>query len=320
MCDAGIPELAHDSEPAPDDVPVDISVGDFHRALEESHAVHLLQSGVAHPRKLCFDVDELVLRVAVLASDRGIERGLQLRRGGLDDFEIGEHTVRSKLTRDLGDERALAIVVEVVDRKSGYDEVELAERREVVAEVVLDHAHAIVFGEALTRLGEHWRRSIDRHHFRHVRTMLEHQGGQAAVAAAQIGHASRSGREELEERRFAREPVLEPTHSPQVLVDLLMVVPRGRWRTGIVVRHEADSTHRGSMFVRCRSDARRPGCSGARAARCSVSASRPWRCSWRRTSSVRSAWCSESSPTCEVNAAVCGSPRSQWCARDSACC
>lgn len=70
-------------------------------------------------------------------------------------LQVGEHRARLEALEDLGEKRALAFVLEVVDREAGDDRVEGAEVRQRPAHVVAHELDSRVAREALPRCGEH---------------------------------------------------------------------------------------------------------------------------------------------------------------------
>ena len=87
-------------------------------------------------------------------------------------------------------------------------------------------SHPRFVGEALPGAGEHRRRRVDRDRLDDTRPGVEHQRGEPAVATSEIEDALGRGRQQLDQRRFAREPGREPTHPTDVLVDLRRIAPR----------------------------------------------------------------------------------------------
>ena len=71
--------------------------------------------------------------VVLGAADLAAEALVQLGRGGGDEVEVGEDAAGGEEAADFGEERALAIVLEVVDREAGDDGVEGAVDRERIA-------------------------------------------------------------------------------------------------------------------------------------------------------------------------------------------
>ncbi len=135
---------------------------------------------------------------------------MQFRRRRRDDLEIREHPTGSQPARDLAEELALARVVEVMNGETGNDEVELAERTEVVAQIVLQHPHPFVVAKPLARPGEHRRRRVEGDDFGHRRSRLEHERREPAVTAPEIGDSIDAHRQHLGQHRLSREPGASP--------------------------------------------------------------------------------------------------------------
>ena len=140
-------------------------------ADEERHlqplpvAVDVVETELAQPAELGLDVEQAVRGVLVLDRlvDRREERQVQAlgRRG--DVLEVGEDPAGLEQLEDLAIERALALVLEVVDRERGDDGVEAPELRQRLGEVVLDELDALIAGEALARRLEHQLGEVEAH-------------------------------------------------------------------------------------------------------------------------------------------------------------
>jgi hypothetical protein len=70
-------------------------------------------------------------------------------------LEVAEHPTRLEAIEDLRVDRALACVVDVVNRKAGHHHVEAAEVGQRLGEVMTNKLHALLLGEPLARGSEH---------------------------------------------------------------------------------------------------------------------------------------------------------------------
>ena len=93
-------------------------------------AVHVVEAGLAQPAELRLHVEQAVGRVLVLdrLADRGEESPVQALAGRGHVLEVGEQPARLEQLERLAVERALAVVLEMVDRHRRDHGVEAAER------------------------------------------------------------------------------------------------------------------------------------------------------------------------------------------------
>src|SRR5262245_27183777 len=89
----------------------------------------MVEADFAQPRELGLDVEQLVRRVFVNDPESLQELRVQAWRGRSNVLEVAEHATRRKAIEDLGVQRALPRVREVVDREAGDHSIELAIER-----------------------------------------------------------------------------------------------------------------------------------------------------------------------------------------------
>jgi hypothetical protein len=109
-----------------------------------------------HPRLLVHP-GEHIFRVASGSLDPSVELLLELGCRALDDLEVGEHATGSKAHGNLGEQRLLAFVGQVVDGEPRDDDVEGPEIGQRGLEVVLRDGDAQIVDEAVPGALDHRR-------------------------------------------------------------------------------------------------------------------------------------------------------------------
>ena len=95
-----------------------------------------------------------------------------------------------------------------------------------LTEVVLGDRHPPVTREPLAGPLQHGRGGVEAHRLDQLGPRPEDEGREPPVAAAEVEDAIELLRQRLDELGFAGSPRLEATDPGQVLVDLVLVVPR----------------------------------------------------------------------------------------------
>jgi hypothetical protein len=121
-----------------------------------------------------------------------------LHGGGRHEIEVGENTIRRKQRMDFAEQRALALIVQMVDRQSGDDHIERRENRQRLVEVVDHKLNSRVRRETLLGVYEHRLRGVDPHT---LSTWMAgaHQREQPPVAGSEIEYPANLGRECFEQ-------------------------------------------------------------------------------------------------------------------------
>ena len=104
--------------------------------------------------------------------------------------EVGEHPSGLQKVEYLAVERALALVLEVVNRHRRGDGVESPQIGQRIVEVVLDDLHALGAGEPLARRGQHQLGEVEAHASGAI--SLDEYREQAPVARTEIEHSPRA--------------------------------------------------------------------------------------------------------------------------------
>jgi hypothetical protein len=99
-------------------------------------AVDVGETGDSQPAELVGEVGEAIGGVVLRAADLAAEALVQLGGGGRDEVEVGKDAAGSEESVDFGEEFALAVVLEVMDREPGDDRVEGPDLRQRFAQVV----------------------------------------------------------------------------------------------------------------------------------------------------------------------------------------
>ena len=144
---------------------------------------------------------------------------------GRHHLEVHERTARVQRVSNLGEERPLPQILEMVDREARDDQVEPPERSDRLLHVAGAHGDPVISGEVRTRQIEHRRRAVDRDDLFDRRPSLEHHRGQPAVATAEIEHPRGRCGQEVGNHLFpgsARFELADATHVP---LDLRRVGP-----------------------------------------------------------------------------------------------
>jgi hypothetical protein len=145
---------------------------------------------------------------------------VQALAGRRDVLEVGEHAAGLEQLEDLGVERALALVLEVVDRHRRHDRVEAPERGQRLGQVVGDDLDAFVAREALARRAEHEVGEVEPD-AEHPRTVGPEQREQAPVAGAEVEDARRAAGDVVEQDALALGAPRVLVRARQVAADVL---------------------------------------------------------------------------------------------------
>ena len=116
------------------------------------------QSSFTHPLKLVLNRAKPVLGIIIGPADEVQEPAMKLRRGGGNDFEIGEHSTVGQLLGNLTEQGALALVLHVMDGETGNDHIERSKRSQWVVQVPLSDADPVLAAESTAGMTKHGRR------------------------------------------------------------------------------------------------------------------------------------------------------------------
>ena len=140
------------------------------------------------------------------------------RRG--DVLEIGEHAAGLEQVEDLGVQRALAVVLEVVDRHRGDHRVEASHCRHRRGHVVLDQLDPLIAGEAVACGVEHDVGEVEPDPAK-VRPITHEQGQEATIARPEVEDAAHFARHVVEQDALALSSAREFVGSAEVSIDVL---------------------------------------------------------------------------------------------------
>ena len=84
------------------------------------------QTRGSHPQQLVLNRRQPIFRIVCRASNGSKEVLVLLLRRRPNDFKVEKPAARLQLTGDLREESLLSIVLEVMDRKPGHDQIEAA--------------------------------------------------------------------------------------------------------------------------------------------------------------------------------------------------
>ena len=153
-------------------------------------------------------------------ADRGEEVQMQAARRRGDVLEICEHAAGLEKVEDLGVQRALAVVLEVVDRHRGDHRVEASQCRHRRGHVVLDQLDPLIAGEAVARRLEHDVGEVEPDPA-NVRAITHEQGQEATVARPEVEHATHFARHVVEQDALALSSAREFVGSAETAIDVL---------------------------------------------------------------------------------------------------
>ncbi len=191
-------------------------------------AVHLGQTGRPHPGQLVIGGGQTVLGIVGRPTDEAEELVVQFRGGRGHHLEVGEKTVRRQLIGHLGQQLSFALVLEVVDGRSGHDHIEVAQRSDGSGHVPPSYRHPPVAGEAALSPGNHGRGGVHGHHPDQAGSSVQRQCGQPPVATTEVQQRGGPVGEHRAEHVLAglsRGQTLDP---PQIALDQVLVAPAGR--------------------------------------------------------------------------------------------
>jgi len=134
-------------------------------------------------------------------------------------LEVREHAAGLEELEDLAVERALAVVLEMVDGHRRDDGVEAPECGQRLHEVVFDELDAFVAGEALAGRVEHELGEVQAHPVHAGPVDLE-QGEQAAVAGSEVEDAARVARHLLGQHALSLRTVPDAVGQREVPVNV----------------------------------------------------------------------------------------------------
>ncbi len=161
---------------------------------------------VVQPRELLAQVGEPIAGAILWAPDRPAEALVQLRRGRGHEVEAREHAAGREQVVNLAEERALALVGEVMDRQRRDDGVERRGRAERIRQVVPAQLDPGVIGVAGGGAVEHRSGRVEADAAgRGVAPADERE--QTAVAGPEIQEPLDPLRQGIEQQRFGEVPV-----------------------------------------------------------------------------------------------------------------
>ena len=108
---------------------------------------------------------------------------MKLRCRGSDHLKIGEQPIGGDLFGNLTEQCTFTLVLKVMNREPGYNNIERAKWCQWVHQIPLLNADPLVTQKFVSRALEHRWRRIHRRHALHTSAMLEHESGQPAVTA-----------------------------------------------------------------------------------------------------------------------------------------
>jgi cytochrome P450 len=171
-------------------------------------AVGVLETQLAQPLDLPPRVEQAVGGIGVLErlADRGEERRVQARSRRRHVLEVGEDPAGVEQIERLLVERALALMLEMVDREGRDHGVETADVWQRQAEVVAHQLDAPVAGETLAGRAEHQLGEVHAHRV-HPRALALKQCEQSPVAGAEVEDAADVERHLFEQDRLPFGPM-----------------------------------------------------------------------------------------------------------------
>jgi len=116
-------------------------------------------------------------------------------------FEVAEDASSIEPIVNLGIERALALVHEVMNREARYDGIKCAQNWQRVVEVMDDESHGGIAAKALASGFQHGRREIDCDRVGWWKGSF-HEREKTSVAGTEIEDAARALGNELKQSRF----------------------------------------------------------------------------------------------------------------------
>src|SRR5271165_4213193 len=145
-------------------------------------------------------------------------------------FQVAEHAAGIQQTVNLRVQRALSLMDDVMNRKTGNDGVKLAEARKRVIEIVSHNGDGGVAVKTLSSGLEHGRREVNGHgldtRMFALCQLVKNQGQQASVTGSEVENSARRGRNELQQGRLALAAVLDGVGAFQILLRVSGVVPQ----------------------------------------------------------------------------------------------
>ncbi len=148
-------------------------------------AVDLGEASVAKPPELLAEPCQPVTGIVALTPNLTAEALVLVRRGRGDQLQVRKDAPRCEQLADLAEQRALALVLEMVDREPGDDRVEASSEPERPPEIVSDELDQGVILEALRRAREHRLGDVYRDSLR-ARMARAHQRRKAPVAGPKV--------------------------------------------------------------------------------------------------------------------------------------
>jgi len=141
---------------------------------------------------------------------------MQFGRGRSHVFQIAKYSAGIESLIDLGVERALPFVSEMMNGEAGNYRVKFAQVGERSLKIVSNDLDGRIATKAFPGSFEHGGREIKRHR-RGVRVVQFDQREEAPIAGAEIKDASDIGRDELEQGRLAFDPVGDGVSAFQIV-------------------------------------------------------------------------------------------------------
>lgn len=148
-------------------------------------AINRLEPGIQQPVELLAEARETVGRIVLWPADRLAETLVLLHGCRGDEIEIDEHTAGNEQRMDLAEQRTLALMLEMVDRKRGDDHIDRRLLAQRLGEVVVEELDEGIVGETLSGAIEHRRREVETDRDR-ARMVLSNERDQPPIACSQV--------------------------------------------------------------------------------------------------------------------------------------
>src|SRR5580658_3683770 len=188
-------------------------------------AVDIGVANLTQPRKLGFEIEQLIRWVFVLAGNSPKEPGMETRRGGSNVLEIAEDATRSEGLEYLLIESTFSLVRQVMNCKTRHHKVKLPHRRQFVFKIVGDNADAGLRSKQITRSLQHRWRKVQPDKLR-ARKCRFHQRKEPSSATAQVKNASCLSGHKLEKGGLTLDAVRNRVRSPEIVQGMFSGGPK----------------------------------------------------------------------------------------------